>query len=36
MKIWIVLSIAAAVSCPVMASKGGFESQPRTQITDTR
>ncbi len=36
MKIWIVLSIAAAVSCSVMASKGGFESQPRTQITDTR
>lgn len=38
MKFWIVLSLAAAVSCSVMASKGGFESQPQpqTQVADTR
>jgi len=30
MKIWIAVSLAAAVSCSVMASQGQFETNPLT------
>lgn len=30
MKVWIAVTLAAAVSCSVWAAQGGFESAPPT------
>ena len=35
MKIWIAVSLAAAVSCSVMASQGGFETSALTDASQT-
>ena len=35
MKIWIAVSLAAAVSCSVMASQGQFETTPPASASQT-